>query len=480
MRNTKSYESPFCTRYASEEMQYVFSADKKFSTWRRLWVALARAEMNLGLPVTKEQVEELEANIDNIDYDVAEAREKVVRHDVMSHVYAYGQVCPHAKGIIHLGATSCYVGDNTDIIIMRDALEIVRRKMINVLSNLSKFAMQYKDMPALAYPHLQPAQLTTVGKRATLWMNELRMDFEELEYRIANLRLLGSKGTTGTQASFMELFKGDADKIRAVDASIAKEMGFDPKAVVPVSGQTYSRKVDAFILNALAGIGQSCMKFATDLRLLANFKEMEEPFEKNQIGSSAMPYKRNPMRCERICALARYLMVDVLNPSFTTGTQWFERTLDDSANKRVAMAEGFLATDAILNIMLNVTDGLVVYPKVVRSRLMAELPFMASENIMMQAVEKGGNRQELHERLRQHAIAAGKQVKEEGLPNDMVDRIAADPAFGLTREEIVAGLVPENFVGRAPQQVEEFIANVLQPIFDADPEDVEQHASLSV
>ena len=348
------------------------------------------------------------------------------------------------------------------------------------VAKLAHFAKEYKDMPCMAYTHCQPAQPTTVGKRATLWANELVMDLAEIDHRLATLQLRGVKGTTGTQASFMELFKGDADKIRAVDASIAKEMGFDPKAVVPVSGQTYSRKVDAFILNALAGIGQSCMKFATDLRLLANFKEMEEPFEKNQIGSSAMPYKRNPMRCERICALARYLMVDVLNPSFTTGTQWFERTLDDSANKRVAMAEGFLATDAILNIMLNVTDGLVVYPKVVRSRLMAELPFMASENIMMQAVEKGGNRQELHERLRQHAIAAGKQVKEEGLPNDMVDRIAADPAFGLTREEIVAGLVPENFVGRAPQQVEEFIANVLQPIFDADPEDVEQHASLSV
>ena len=341
-------------------------------------------------------------------------------------------------------------------------------------------AEEHQDTILPGCTHLQPAQLTTVGKRATLWMYELTQDIENLEFQLERLRLLGSKGTTGTQASFMELFKGDADKIRAVDASIAKEMGFDPKAVVPVSGQTYSRKVDAFILNALAGIGQSCMKFATDLRLLANFKEMEEPFEKNQIGSSAMPYKRNPMRCERICALARYLMVDVLNPSFTTGSQWFERTLDDSANKRVAMAEGFLATDAILNIMLNVTDGLVVYPKVVRSRLMAELPFMASENIMMQAVEKGGNRQELHERLRQHAIAAGKQVKEEGLPNDMVDRIAADPAFGLTREEIVAGLVPENFVGRAPQQVEEFIANVLKPIFDANPDAVEQHASLSV
>ena len=441
------YISPFSTRYSSDEMQYIFSDDNKFRTWRRLWVALARAEMEQGLTnITPEMVAELEAHVDDINYEVAIAREKLVRHDVMSHVYAYGQQCPKAAGIIHLGATSCYVGDNTDIIVMRQGLELIRKKLIGVLAKFSRFAEEYKDMPCMAYTHCQPAQPTTVGKRATLWANELVMDLAEIDHRLATLQLRGVKGTTGTQASFMELFKGDADKIRAVDASIAKEMGFAPDAVIPVS----------------------------------NFKEMEEPFEKNQIGSSAMPYKRNPMRCERICALSRYLMVDVLNPSFTTGTQWFERTLDDSANKRVAMAEGFLAADAILNIMLNVTDGIVVYPKVVRSRLMAELPFMASENIMMQAVEKGGNRQELHERLRQHAIAAGKQVKEEGLPNDMVDRVAADPAFGLTKEEIVAGLVPENFVGRAPQQVEEFIANVLQPIFDANPDAVEQHASLSV
>ena len=472
------YVSPLSERYASREMQYIFSDDNKFRTWRRLWIALAKAEQKQGLDITDEQIAELEAHKDDINYEEATAREKLVRHDVMSHVYAYGLQCPKAKGIIHLGATSCYVGDNTDVIIMREGLQLVRKKLIGVLANLADFAEQYKDMPCLAYTHCQPAQLTTVGKRATLWMNEFYMDLQEIAHQISQLALRGVKGTTGTQASFVELFNGDSAKIKAVEADVCAQMGFTK--VVPVCGQTYSRKVDAFILNALAGIGQSCMKFATDLRLLANFKEMEEPFEKNQIGSSAMPYKRNPMRCERICALARYLMVDVLNPSFTTGTQWFERTLDDSANKRVAMAEGFLATDAILNIMLNVTDGLVVYPKVVRSRLMAELPFMASENIMMQAVEKGGNRQELHERLRQHAIAAGKQVKEEGLPNDMVDRIAADPAFGLTREEIVAGLVPENFVGRAPQQVEEFIANVLQPIFDADPEDVEQHASLSV
>ena len=478
MAQHDKYISPFSTRYASDEMQYIFSDDNKFRTWRRLWIALAKAEQKQGLAITDEQIAELEAHKDDINYEDAIAREKLVRHDVMSHVYAYGLQCPKAKGIIHLGATSCYVGDNTDVIIMREGLQLVRKKVIGVLANLAKFADEYKAMPCLAYTHCQPAQLTTVGKRATLWMNELHMDLEELDHQISQLALRGVKGTTGTQASFVELFNGDSAKIKAVEADVCAQMGFTK--VVPVCGQTYSRKVDYNVLSAVAGIGQSAMKMATDIRLLANFKEMEEPFEKNQIGSSAMPYKRNPMRCERICALSRYLMVDVLNPSFTTGCQWFERTLDDSANKRVAMAEGFLATDAILNIMLNVTDGLVVYPKVVRSRLMAELPFMASENIMMQAVEKGGNRQELHERLRQHAIAAGKQVKEEGLPNDMVDRIAADPAFGLTREEIVAGLVPENFVGRAPQQVEEFIANVLQPIFDADPEDVEQHASLSV
>ena len=472
------YISPFSTRYASDEMQYTFSDDNKFRTWRRLWIALAKAEQKQGLDITDEQIAELEAHKDDINYEEAVAREKLVRHDVMSHVYAYGLQCPKAKGIIHLGATSCYVGDNTDVIIMREGLQLVRKKLIGVLANLADFAEQYKDMPCLAYTHCQPAQLTTVGKRATLWMNEFYMDLQEIDHQISQLALRGVKGTTGTQASFIELFNGDSAKVKAVEADVCAQMGFDK--VVPVCGQTYSRKVDYNVLSAIAGLAQSAMKMATDIRLLANFKEMEEPFEKNQIGSSAMPYKRNPMRCERICALSRYLMVDVLNPAITAGTQWFERTLDDSANKRVAMAEGFLATDAILNIMLNVTDGLVVYPKVVRSRLMAELPFMASENIMMQAVEKGGNRQELHERLRQHAIAAGKQVKEEGLPNDMVDRIAADPAFGLTREEIVAGLVPENFVGRAPQQVEEFIANVLQPIFDADPEDVEQHASLSV
>ena len=475
---TNTYESPLSSRYASDEMLYLFSPDKKFSTWRRLWVALARAEMELGLPVTQEQVDELEAHLTDIDYAKAAQWEKKLRHDVMAHVHTYGELCPKAMPIIHLGATSCYVGDNTDVILMREGLELVRHKLVRVINCLAKFAREYKAMPTLGFTHFQAAQLVTVGKRATLWMNELLMDLHEVEYRISTLKLLGSKGTTGTQASFLELFEGDHEKVKELERKIAKEMGFD--SVVPVSGQTYSRKMDANVLSTLSGIAQSASKFATDMRLLCHLKEVEEPFEKNQIGSSAMPYKRNPMRCERICALARYLMVDVLNPSITTGTQWFERTLDDSANKRIAMAEGFLAADAILNIMLNVTDGIVVYPKVIRSRLMAELPFMASENIMMQAVEKGGNRQELHERLRQHAIAAGKQVKEEGLPNDMVDRIAADPAFGLTKEEIVAGLVPENFVGRAPQQVEEFIANVLQPIFDANPDAVEQHAALSV
>ena len=475
------YISPFSTRYASDEMQYIFSDDNKFRTWRRLWVALARAEMDQGLTnITPDMVAELEAHVDDINYEVAIEREKLVRHDVMSHVYAYGQQCPKAAGIIHLGATSCYVGDNTDIIVMRQGLELVRKKLIGVLAKLAKFAEEYKDMPCMAYTHCQPAQPTTVGKRATLWANELVMDLNEIDHRLATLQLRGVKGTTGTQASFMELFKGDADKIRAVDASIAEEMGFDREAVIPVSGQTYSRKVDAFILNALAGIGQSCMKFATDLRLLANFKEMEEPFEKNQIGSSAMPYKRNPMRCERICALSRYLMVDVLNPAMTAGTQWFERTLDDSANKRIAMAEGFLAADAILNILLNVSDGLVVYPKVVRARVMAELPFMASENIMMKAVKKGGDRQELHERLREHAVAAAAVVKQEGKPNDMIARVEADPAFGLSREEIEAELSPEAFTGRSAEQVTEFLRDVIQPVLDANKEDLGQHVELNV
>ncbi len=465
MSNTNSYESPFCTRYASEEMQYIFSADKKFSTWRRLWVALARAEMKLGLPVTQEQVDELEANIDNIDYEYAAQEERIVRHDVMAHVHTYGKACPKADGIIHLGATSCYVGDNTDVIIMRDALKVIRRKLINVIANLSDFAMKYKDMPCLAYTHLQPAQLTTVGKRATLWTNELLMDLTEIERRISDLKLLGSKGTTGTQASFMELFEGDTDKIKQLEKMIAEEMGFD--SVVPVSGQTYSRKVDSFVVNSLAGIAQSCSKFSNDMRILQSFKEMEEPFEKTQIGSSAMAYKRNPMRSERITSLSRYLMIDCLNPAFTAGTQWFERTLDDSANKRISVAEAFLAADAILNIMINVTSGMVVYPKIVRRRVMAELPFMATENIMMSAVKKGGNRQELHEKIRQYSMEAGKKVKEEGLDNDLCERILADPMFMITKEEMDDIMKPENFTGRSAQQVEEFVNEFVKPILDA-------------
>ena len=475
------YISPFSTRYASDEMQYIFSDDNKFRTWRRLWVALARAEMNQGLTnITPEMVAELESHVDDINYEVAIEREKLVRHDVMSHVYAYGQQCPKAAGIIHLGATSCYVGDNTDIIVMRQGLELVRKKLIGVLAKLARFAEEYKDMPCMAYTHCQPAQPTTVGKRATLWANELVMDLAEIDHRLATLQLRGVKGTTGTQASFMELFKGDAEKIRAVDASIAKEMGFAPDAVIPVSGQTYSRKVDAFILNALAGIGQSCMKFATDLRLLANFKEMEEPFEKNQIGSSAMPYKRNPMRSERITSLSRYVIINCLNPAFTAGTQWFERTLDDSANKRISVAEGFLAVDSILNILLNITQGLVVYPKVVTQRVMKELPFMATENIMMQAVKKGGDRQELHERLRQHSQAAARVVKEEGGENDLIDRVCADPLFNLTREEILAEMQPIAFVGRAPQQVTEFLRDCVKPILDANREVLGEGAELKV
>ncbi len=477
-RDYNTYESPLCTRYASKEMQYVFSAQKKFSTFRRLWVALARAEMKLGLNITQEQVDQLEKNVDNIDFAVAEAREKEVRHDVMSHVYAYGQACPDAAGIIHLGATSCYVGDNTDIIVMRDAMKIVHRKLVNVIANLSAFAKKYKAMPCLAYTHLQPAQLTTVGKRATLWTNELLMDLEDLEYRMSKLRLLGQKGTTGTQASFVELFHGDGEKVDTLEKMIAEEMGFEK--CVPVSGQTYSRKIDTQIVNVLAGIAASCSKFSNDLRILANFKEMEEPFEAHQIGSSAMPYKRNPMRAERITSLARYVMIDSLNPEFTSATQWFERTLDDSANKRIAVAEAFLATDAILNIMMNITDGLVVYEKSVRARVMKELPFMATENIMMRAVEKGGNRQELHEALRQHSIAAAKIVKEEGGENDLVDRIAADPLFMITKEEIMAVLKPENFIGRCPEQVDRFIEECVEPVLKANKDVLGEKAELSV
>ena len=474
----ENYVSPFSTRYASKEMQYIFSAEKKFTTWRKLWVALARAEHKLGLPVSQEQVEELQAHVNDINFAVAEAREKEVRHDVMSHVYAYGQQCPNAAGIIHLGATSCYVGDNTDIILMREALQVVHRKLVNVIDLLGKFAEEYKALPCLAYTHLQPAQPTTVGKRATLWCNELVMDLEEVEYRIKNLKLLGSKGTTGTQASFLELFEGDEDKIKKLEQYICQEMGFD--GVVPVSGQTYSRKIDSQVVCTLAGVAQSCSKFSNDLRILQNFKEMEEPFEAHQIGSSAMPYKRNPMRSERITSLARYVMCDSLNPMFTSATQWFERTLDDSANKRISVAEAFLAVDSILNIMLNVCDGLVVYPKVIEQRVLKELPFMATENIMMQAVKKGGNRQELHEKLREHSMAAAKVVKEEGKDNDLIDRICADPAFQLTREEIEAVLTPIHFVGRSVHQVEEFIADYVDPIRKANADVLNEKAQLSV
>ena len=461
MTDYNSYVSPFSTRYASSEMQYVFSSNMKFGTWRKLWLSLAKAEQKLGLDITDEQIAEMSQHLDDIDYDVAAAREKEVRHDVMAHVYTFGKVCPKAAPIIHLGATSCYVGDNADIIALREAMLITEKKLCSVISNLTEFALKYKDMPCLAYTHLQPAQATTVGKRATLWINELLYDLDELRYRLSSLKMLGSKGTTGTQASFMELFEGDEAKVKELEALICKDFGFD--GVVPVSGQTYSRKIDAAILATLSGIAQSAYKFANDLRILQSFKEMEEPFESHQIGSSAMPYKRNPMRSERICALARYVICDSLNPAFTAATQWFERTLDDSANKRISVAEAFLAIDSILNIYINVTNGLVVYPKMVRARLMAELPFMASENIMMDAVKKGGNRQELHERIRTHAMDAGKVVKEQGGANDLLERIAADPAFGLTMEEIQKIVVPENYTGRSSSQVVEFVENCVKP-----------------
>ena len=461
---TNSYESPFCTRYASKEMQFIFSADKKFTTWRKLWVALARAEMKLGLNVTQEQVDELEANIDNIDYAAAAEREKLVRHDVMSHVYAYGLVCPKAAGIIHLGATSCYVGDNTDVIIMRDALKVVKRKLVKVIDQLAKFADKYKAMPCLAYTHLQPAQLTTVGKRATLWCNELLMDLEDLDFRLANLKLLGSKGTTGTQASFMELFHGDTDKVKELEKMIAEEMGFD--AVVPVSGQTYSRKMDYQVCSVLAGIAQSAMKFSNDIRILQSFKEIEEPFEKNQIGSSAMAYKRNPMRSERIASLSDFVMSNAMNPMLVSSTQWFERTLDDSANKRLSVPEGFLAIDGILDLYLNVVDGLVVYEKVIEKRLMSELPFMATENIMMDAVKAGGDRQELHEKIRTLSMEAGRNVKERGLENNLLELIAADPSFNLTLDQLKSVMEPARYVGRAPEQTTEFLDEVIHPILE--------------
>ena len=450
------YESPLNSRYASKEMKYIFSPDKKFKTWRRLWVALAEAEMELGLHITPEQVAELKAHVDDINYDVAEAREKEVRHDVMSHVYAYGQQCPEAKGIIHLGATSCYVGDNTDIIIMYEGLSLIKSKVVKVISLLKDFAMKYKDLPTLGFTHFQAAQLTTVGKRASLWLWELLMD---LENRAA---LLGSKGTTGTQASFMELFDGDNEKVKLLDKKICEKMGYGK--CYPVSGQTYSRKLDYQMLSVLSGIAQSAYKFANDIRLLQHLKEVEEPFEKSQIGSSAMAYKRNPMRSERICSLARYVIVDAVNPAITSSTQWFERTLDDSANKRLSVAEAFLTIDAILNIYMNVAGGLVVYPKVIRQRILSELPFMATENILMDAVKKGGDRQELHERIRIHSMEAGRAVKEEGKPNDLIERIVADETFQLSMDEVQKILKPENFIGRADQQVSDFVAEYVEPV----------------
>ena len=482
--STDRYTSPLSERYASKEMQYIFSQDMKFTTWRKLWIALAETEMELGLSengkpvITQEQIDELKAHVNDINYDVAVEREKLVRHDVMSHVYAYGQQCPKAAGIIHLGATSCYVGDNTDIIVMNEALKLVHKKLVSVIAELANFANKYKDQPTLAFTHFQPAQPTTVGKRATLWLQEFMMDLEDLEYVQSTLKLLGSKGTTGTQASFLELFNGDQETIDKIDPMIAEKMGF--KACYPVSGQTYSRKVDTRVLNILAGIAASAHKMSNDIRLLQHLKEVEEPFEKNQIGSSAMAYKRNPMRSERIASLSRYVMVDALNPAITSATQWFERTLDDSANKRLSVPEGFLAIDGILDLCLNVVDGLVVYPKVIYKHFMAEIPFMATENIMMDAVKEGGNRQELHEKIRQLSMEAGKTVKEEGKENNLVDLIAADPAFGLTKEQIEANLKPELYVGRAPRQVEVFLRDVVNPVLDANKSELGVKAEINV
>ena len=460
-----TYESPLSARYASKEMKYIFSPDKKFRTWRKLWIALAESEKELGLPITQEQIDELKAHADDINYEVAQEREKIVRHDVMSHVYAYGVQCPNAKGIIHLGATSCYVGDNTDIIIMTEGLKLIRNKLITVIRNLSKFADEYKALPTLAFTHFQPTQPTTVGKRATLWLQELLMDLEDVEYQLSKAKLLGSKGTTGTQASFLELFDGDHEKCKMLDRKIAEKMGY--KACFPVSGQTYSRKLDSQFLNVLAGIAQSAAKFSNDIRLLQHLKEVEEPFEKNQIGSSAMAYKRNPMRSERIGSLSRYVMVDVLNGYFTTATQWFERTLDDSANKRLIITEAFLALDGILSLYANLADGLVVYPKVIEQRLRKELPFMATENIMMDAVKKrGADRQQLHEKIREHSMAASRVVKVEGGENDLLERIAADEAFGVTLEELEKILKPENYTGRAKEQTEDFLNECIKPVLE--------------
>ncbi len=472
------YVSPLSERYASKEMQYIFSPDMKFSTWRKLWIALAETEQELGLPISDEQIAELKEHIYDINYDEAKAREKVVRHDVMSHVYAYGLQCPKAKGIIHLGATSCYVGDNTDVIVMREALRLVRRKLINTLAGLAKFAEEYKSQPTLGFTHFQPAQPTTVGKRATLWMQEFLIDLTEIDHVLAELKLLGSKGTTGTQASFLELFDGDLDKVDRIDPMIAEKMGFEK--CMPVSGQTYSRKVDTIVVNALAGIASSAMKMATDIRLLQHLKEVEEPFEKSQIGSSAMAYKRNPMRSERICSLSRYVMVDVLNPAITAGTQWFERTLDDSANKRLSVPEAFLAIDGILDLCINVTDGMKVYTKVIEKRLMSELPFMATENIMMDAVKAGGDRQELHERIRELSMQAGRRVKEEGLDNNLLELIAADPAFNLTLEDLQKSMDPAKYIGCAPHQVDKFLAGEIRPILDANKDVLGMTAEINV
>ena len=466
--STDRYVSPLSERYASKEMQYIFSPDMKFRTWRKLWIALAETEKELGLNITDEQIEELKAHAEDINYDVAKERERLVRHDVMSHVYAYGVQCPKAKGIIHLGATSCYVGDNTDIIVMTEALKLVKKKLVNVLAELAKFADEYKNQPTLAFTHFQPAQPTTVGKRATLWMQEFCLDLEDLDYVLGSMKLLGSKGTTGTQASFLELFDGDQETIDKIDPMIAEKMGF--KAAYPVSGQTYSRKVDTRVINVLAGIAASAHKFSNDIRLLQHLKEVEEPFEKTQIGSSAMAYKRNPMRSERIASLSRYVMVDALNPAITSATQWFERTLDDSANKRLSVPEGFLAIDGILDLCLNVVDGLVVYPKVIEKHMMAELPFMATENIMMDAVKAGGDRQELHERIRVLSMEAGKHVKEEGKENNLLELIAADPAFNMTLEELQKSMEPSRYVGRAPRQVDNFLKNVVNPILEENKE----------
>ena len=482
--STDRYTSPLSERYASKEMQYIFSQDKKFRTWRKLWIALAETEMELGLSengkpvITQDMIDEMKEHVNDINYDVAVAREKLVRHDVMSHVYAYGQQCPKAAGIIHLGATSCYVGDNTDIIIMNEALKLVHKKLVSVIAELSNFAEKYKDQPTLAFTHFQPAQPTTVGKRATLWLNELVMDLEDVDYILSTMKLLGCKGTTGTQASFLELFEGDHEKCKALDKKIAQKMGYN--SCFAVSGQTYSRKLDSQFLNVLAGIAQSASKFSNDIRLLQHLKEVEEPFEKNQVGSSAMAYKRNPMRSERIASLSRYVMVDALNPAITSATQWFERTLDDSANKRLSIPEGFLAIDGILDLCLNVVDGLVVYPKVIEKHMMAELPFMATENIMMDAVKAGGDRQELHERIRELSMEAGKTVKVEGKDNNLLELIAADPAFNLSLEDLQRSMDPKKYIGRAKEQTERFVNTVVQPILDSHKELLGVKAEINV